>query len=106
MDIGIIKTAFNNDRVLYSAHAKFEMENEEFGKIIDSEVEETITNGSIIKEYHDDKPYPSALIFGYTKKKRPIHVVCAFNKDEKNVIIITVYQPDPDVWKENKWRIK
>lgn len=106
MNIDIIKRAFVNDRVLYSSHAKFEMENDELGKIFDNEVEEAIYNGSIITEYPKDKPYPSVLIFGLTKKNRPIHVVCAYNKDDKNAIIVTVYHPDPTVWKENKWRRK
>lgn len=106
MNIDIIKEVFANDRVLYSAHAKFEMENDEFGKIFDNEVEEAVYNGEIITDYPDDKPYPSALIFGLTKIKRPIHVVCAYNKGDKMVIIVTVYHPEPKLWKENKRRRK
>ena len=44
-----------------------------------------------IKEYPDDKPYPSRLILGW-KEGKPLHVVAA------ETIIITVYQPDPTLW--------
>jgi hypothetical protein len=33
--------------------------------ISDEVVEKVIKNGKIIKEYLDDKPYPSFLILGY-----------------------------------------
>jgi len=29
---------------------------------------------------------------------RPLHVLCAYTKDEETAIIITTYQPDPDRW--------
>ncbi len=37
--------AFTTDRVYYTSHAKFEMENEEFGRILDREVYEIIRSG-------------------------------------------------------------
>ena len=43
-------------------------------------------------------PYPSFLIYGKIKALRPLHVVCAFNKIEKLTFVVTVYQPDPDLW--------
>ena len=33
-----------------------------------------------------------------TSKGRPIHLVCAYAEDIDRVIIITAYQPDPDLW--------
>lgn len=98
MMIDIIKKCFQTDRVLYSRHAAFEMDNEGFGKILDVEVEESIKNGEIIAEYSDDAPYPSVLVYGETLVKRPLHVVCAYNKNDDMLIIITVYHPDPALW--------
>jgi hypothetical protein len=106
MTIEIIKKCFQTDRVLYSRHATFEMDSEEFGKIIDAEVEESIKNGEIIAEYFDDTPYPSVLVYGETLKKRPLHIVCAYNKNDDMVIIITVYHPNPALWIDGRNRRK
>lgn len=99
-----IQKSFASDLVFYTNHAKFEMENEEFGIILDNEIFECITNGEIIKKYLTDKPYPSVLIFGKTNIGRPLHIVCSYNKDEETAIIITVYHPDPDLWIDYKRR--
>ena len=101
-----IQECFEAESVFYTRHAKFEMENEEFGQILDNEVYEAICNGEVIKEYLEDKPYPSVLIFGKTTANRPLHIVCVYNKDEKLAIVITVYHPNPNIWIEYKRRKK
>ena len=101
-----LQECFECDSVFYTKHAKFEMENEELGRIHDYEVYEAVCNGEVIEEYSEDKPYPSCLMFGMTKSKRPLHVVCAYNNEEQLVIIITVYHPNPDLWIANKTRRK
>ena len=99
-----IRRCFESDRVLYSGHAKLEMETDEFGVVADSDVYEAICRGEAIKEYPDDAPYPSVLIFGTTSKGRPLHVVCAYNEEEDQVVIVTVYQPNPDRWVDYRRR--
>ena len=74
------------------------MENDESGEILDSEVFEIVSTGTIIEHYPDDEPYPSCLIYGRTTKNRPLHAVCAYSEDEKLSIVITVYQPNPERW--------
>ena len=74
------------------------MEQEDFGEIKESEVFEAVRSGEVIESYPEDEPYPSCLIYGRTFEGRPLHVVCAYAKDEKTAIIITAYQPDPDRW--------
>ena len=101
-----IKECFASDAILYTRHAKYEMENEEFGRIVEREVYEAICNGEVIEEYPDDKPYPSALIFGKTTTDRPLHIVCAYAEVENLAIMITVYQPNPELWIEYKRRKK
>jgi hypothetical protein len=93
-----IQDCFRLEKVLYTKHARDEMETEELGEIKEEEVFEAILNGKIIETYPDDKPYPSSLIYGRTSENRPMHIVCAYIRDEDRVIIITVYQPDPDKW--------
>ena len=46
-----IRKSFKFERVLYSGHARYEMQAEEFGQILDQEVYEAINNGTIIKKY-------------------------------------------------------
>ena len=74
------------------------MINEPFGRIKEEEVFEAVLNGAVIEEYEDDKPYPSILIFGKTKKSRPLHIVCSYCEEEDTAIIITVYHPDSNHW--------
>jgi hypothetical protein len=93
-----IRNCFHKDKILYSKHAKTEMEAEELGVIKENEVHEAISNGKIINRYLDDQPYPSCLIYGRTKKNRPIHIVSAYSEEDDIAIIVTVYEPDPGKW--------
>ena len=80
------------------------MRTEEFGRIREEEVFEAIMSGGIIEEYRDDKPYPSLLIYGRTQNERPLHVVCAYSGEDDLAIVITAYQPDPNLWIDFKRR--
>lgn len=99
-----ILECFESDLVLYSRHAKFEMENEEFGRIFEKKVYEAICSGEVIEEYPEDKPYPSVLIYGRTTENRPLHIVCAYSQTENLVIVVTVYHPDSELWIDYKRR--
>ena len=63
------------------------------------DVREIIKNGKVIEQYLDDKPFPSYLIKGTTNGKS-LHVVIAIDEKTKQAIIITVYEPNPILWKE------
>ena len=65
------------------------------------EVESTILTGEIIEEYPDDKYSPSCLIYGKTENGRELHVQVSF---PPLVVIITVYEPDPEEWVDCKIR--
>ncbi len=69
-------------------------------KISDDEVKNTIRKGEIIQSYPGDNPYPSYLIFHYIKE-RPLHTVVAVNNDLKECIVVTVYEPSLQVWKDD-----
>ena len=101
-----IRECFKSNSVLYSRHAKFEMENEEFGRIFEEEAYAAICNGEVIEEYPEDNPYPSVLIYGRTTKNRPLHMVCAYNQTENFAIVVTVYHPNPELWIDYKRRKK
>jgi hypothetical protein len=104
--ISDIRGCFIGGTVFYTRHARQEMENDEYGRIYEHEVDEAVTRGEIIEQYPGDKPYSSALIFGETFSGRPVHVVCAHDEVENIAIVITVYQPDPLLWMDYKRRIK
>jgi len=87
---------------------KFKTRNYEFSKhavdqsiirdISVAEVEDAIAGRSeVIEDYPEDKYGPSCLILGYTKGGRPLHVQCSY-PSRPLIAIITVYQPDPDLW--------
>lgn len=52
-----------------------------------------LMEGEVIEIYADDKPYPSALFWGWSGGQ-PIHVVAAHDSQSNYCFIITVYRPD------------
>ncbi|MCD6100433.1 MAG: DUF4258 domain-containing protein [Candidatus Marinimicrobia bacterium] len=84
-------------RIQFRLHAIRRM----FGReISDEEVLKVIREGEVIEEYPNDEPYPSMLILGFVND-RPIHVVLAVNEEESMGIVVTAYQPDPSLWRDN-----
>lgn len=67
------------------------------------EVREAIEAGQIIEDYPEDKYGPSCLLFGETHSGRPLHIQCS-HPSRPLVKIITVYEPDPDLWDNLKYR--
>ncbi len=63
--------------------------------IRERDVAQVIAAGKEIESYPDDKPYPSRLVLGWVNE-RPLHVVTAVAENE--TIVITVYEPDPELW--------
>lgn len=55
-----------------------------------------IETGEIIKQYEDDKPFPSCLILGKTLAGAYIHVVVSH--DDEWIHLITAYYPDVEIW--------
>ena len=66
-------------------------------KISEADVVQVLTTGKIIEDYPTDQPYPSCLKLGFVKN-RPLHVVTGEATDEATIVIITVYEPDPERW--------
>ena len=68
-------------------------------RISDSDIRELLGLGVIIEEYLNDVPYPSFLISGMVNS-RPLHVVMAYNNVDREAIVITAYEPDPESWSD------
>ena len=64
-----------------------------------ADVRQVLEDGERIEEYPDDKPFPSALILGWSDS-RALHVVVADNFEDNEAIVITVYEPDPEKWEQ------
>ena len=71
-----------------------------------AEIEEAISGRcEIIEDYPDDKYGPSCLILGFTKDRRPLHFQCSY-PGRPRIKIITLYEPDPDLWSNFRVRKK
>lgn len=81
------------DTIIITEHARLRLY-ERGIKVAD--IQQVITTGTIIKQYEDDKPFPSYLILGKSKNKRPLHVVVSC--DGKFIFVITAYFPNTKVW--------
>ena len=69
-----------------------------------SEIEQAmLSHSEVIEFYPDDKYGPSALIFGLTQSDRPLHVLWG-HLDRTLLKIITVYEPNPEQWIDNRTR--
>jgi Domain of unknown function (DUF4258) len=69
-------------------------------EISPDDVLSVVRKGEIIKEYPDDKPYPSFLILKFVNNK-PVHIVVAKNNENNFCFVITVYEPDPTMWSKD-----
>lgn len=67
------------------------------------ELREAIDAGEIIEDYQNDKYGPSCLVFGLTKADRPLHLQCSY-PSRPLLKIITLYEPDKDLWIDFKIR--
>lgn len=61
------------------------------------EVRTVVAGGDTIENYPTDTPYPSRLLLGWSGD-RPIHVVAADDPGSDITVVITVYQPDLELW--------
>lgn len=67
-------------------------------------VREALLRGEPIREYADDKPFPSALFLGYVSGK-PLHVVSALDETNRQAFVITAYEPSLEIF-EADYRTK
>jgi len=83
----------NCKKISFSGHVIIQMFKR---NITEEEVSEAIKIGKIIKEYPEDRPFPSYLILASVNNKF-LHIVAA--KENCDVcIVITAYEPDKAIW--------
>jgi nickel-dependent lactate racemase len=84
------------------AAGEFEFSRHAFKRVVernvsDQEIRQAGTQVTIIEDYPDDKYSPSCLLLGFTPAGRPLHIQVSL-ADTDLVIIITLYEPDPNEW--------
>ena len=89
-------------RLLFRVHALQRM----FERGVNVEdVERVLADGKDIETYEDDEPYPSRLVLGRAGG-RSLHVVVADDERNERKIVVTVYEPDPELWEDGFERRK
>jgi Domain of unknown function (DUF4258) len=83
----------HREEVRITQHAQQEMTEE---GIFLEEVLEVLRAGTILENYPEHRRGPCCLVWGYTRKNRPLHVVCTTTRPV--LIVITVYEPMPPKW--------
>ena len=63
----------------------------------EDDVRRVVESGETIERYQDDVPYPSRLMLGW-RADRPLHVVVADNREQGELIVVTVYEPALALW--------
>jgi len=101
VDIQNIIEAIRHNRIRITDHADEEAQNDH---ISFEEIFFSVLQGEITEEYPTDKPYPSCLIYGDSFSGEPIHSVWAYNPETDWAVLVTVYRPDPQRWKD--WRTR
>jgi hypothetical protein len=63
-------------------------------------VREVLLQGERIRDYAEDRPFPSAIFLGYVGN-RPLHVVASCDEVNRKAFIITAYEPSLDVFESD-----
>lgn len=93
LNINDLKVLCTDELLIFTQHVKNRCI--ERGIKVD-DIEKAIMCGEIIKQYPDDKPFPSCLILGISVNNRYLHVVVS--SDCNNLFVITAYYPDSKIW--------
>ncbi len=98
MDIKQLQALYNasDSNIKWSKHCLERMQERDIS-IYD--VESSLLTGEIIEDYPDDFPYPSYLIFGYTKENKVLHIVVGSKGDA--IFFITAYYPNTDKFEKD-----
>ena len=71
--------------------------------ISEQEIRDAGARAEVIEDYPGDKYSPSGLLLGFTRAGRALHFQVSFAESDMTKII-TIYEPDPNEWIENRKR--
>ena len=95
MHIAHLVEAIQHNRIRITDHADEEAQAD---RLSYDEIFNSVLHGRVIKDYPDDKPYPSCLVYGNTFSGEPLHSVWAYDSETGWAVMITTYRPDPTRW--------
>ena len=101
IDLVVLREAVAHGRIEWRKHVLQKLAER---SISQQEVRTSLMQGERIRDYSDDKPFPSALFLGYVSGK-PLHVVAACSEMDRQVFIITAYEPSLEFF-ETDFRTK
>ena len=93
LKIDCLRGFFLDESIAITKHAKNRLTER---NITIDDVKNAVRTGEIIKQYEDDKPFPSCLLLGVTERNKHIHAVVS--ADNEYLYIITAYYPDENEW--------
>jgi len=90
------------------ATGQFEFSRHAFRRVVErniseQEIREAGAQAEVIEDYPGDKYSPSGLLLGFTRAGRALHFQVSFAVSDTTKII-TIYEPDPTEWIENRKR--
>lgn len=94
--LAVARTKVSLDQFDLSQHAQKEAAEEQISV---DDIKQTILTGRELEPYPHDPRGPSCLMVGQDHSDRWIHVVCG-SFDRENLLIITVYLPQPPKWQD------
>ena len=103
MDLAILKRLIFENGYRATIHATYEMDAD---NLTISDILDSMRNCEILENYPKSKPFQSCLVFGFNAYSKPIHMVWGYDNEDEEVILITVYKPDPALWVKYKERRK
>ena len=90
-------------KILWSRHAVAELAVEGWKR---RQVEGALLNSDVIEDYpHLHRPLPDCLVLGWVTSTRPVHVVVAIDEELDRILVVTVYQPLEEEWKDD-WKTR
>ena len=89
-----VRLELSNGNFEFSLHALRRVTERD---ISNAEIRQAGLKATIIEEYPSDKYSPSCLLLGFTQEGRLLHIQVAL-LDTSKVKIVTIYEPDPNVW--------
>ncbi len=94
--LDISQAKVRQDNFELSQHAQQEAAAEQISV---DDIKHAILAGRELEPYPSDPRGPSCLIVGQDESGRWMHVLCG-NFSRENLLIITVYVPEPPKWKD------
>lgn len=101
LNVELLRQSVREQRIEWRKHVLQKLAERGLAQIA---VLDVLLTGERIRDYAEDRPFPSTLFLGYVGGK-PIHVVAAYDETNRRAFIITAYEPSLEIF-EPDYRTK